>query len=122
MPAGRGSDGHRERPGGQCLPAGAAPGPLADRVRAHVLSGGLSGTADTEPAGAANQGRTTTATLVEDGAAYLLNGRKIQVVNAPAGDLFSVTASVREADGTERNRLFFVDAATPGCGAAARRS
>ncbi|MEU3355319.1 acyl-CoA dehydrogenase family protein [Streptomyces sp. NPDC037389] len=90
------------------------PGPLADRVRAHVLAGGLSGSADTEPEGAANQGRSTTATVVEDGAAYLLNGRKIQVVNAPAGGLFSVTASVQGPDGTERNRLFFVDADTPG--------
>ncbi|MFF4223753.1 acyl-CoA dehydrogenase family protein [Streptomyces abikoensis] len=90
------------------------PGPLADRVRAHVLAGGLSGSADTEPEGAANQGRATTATVVEDGAAYLLNGRKVQVVNAPAGGLFSVTASVRDPDGAERNRLFFVDADTPG--------
>lgn len=90
------------------------PGPLADRVRDHVRAGGLSGSADTEPEGAANQGRTTTAEPVEDGAAYLLNGRKVQVVNAPGGGLFSVTASVRAADGTERNRLFFVDADTPG--------
>ncbi|MDH6128534.1 acyl-CoA dehydrogenase family protein [Kitasatospora sp. GP82] len=90
------------------------PGPLADRVRSHVLAGGLSGSADTEPSGAANQGRTTTAVPVEDGAAYLLNGRKIQVVNAPSGGLFSVTASVRAPDGSERNRLFFVDADTPG--------
>ncbi|MFI9271986.1 acyl-CoA dehydrogenase family protein [Kitasatospora sp. NPDC052896] len=92
------------------LPAG----PLADRVRDQVLAGAPSGSADTEPAGAANQGRTTTAVPVEDGAAYLLNGRKIQVVNAPTGTLFSVTASVRAPDGTERNRLFFVDTDTPG--------
>ncbi|WP_405917705.1 acyl-CoA dehydrogenase family protein [Streptomyces sp. NBC_00728] len=90
------------------------PGPLADRVARQVRSSGLSGSADTEPSGAANQGRTTTAVPVEDGAAYVLNGHKVQVVNAPEGELFTVTAAVRGEDGETRNRLFVVDADTPG--------
>ncbi|WP_406841554.1 acyl-CoA dehydrogenase family protein (plasmid) [Streptomyces sp. AHU1] len=88
-------------------------GPLKELLARHQRTGGLSGTADTEPAGAANQQRVTTAEPVEGGTAYLLNGHKIFVGHAPVGSLFSVTASVREGDRVS-TRLFFVEANSPG--------
>ncbi|MFE7314390.1 acyl-CoA dehydrogenase family protein [Streptomyces sp. NPDC057555] len=91
-------------------------GPLKELLHRHVTAGGLSGTADTEPDGAANQRRFTTAEPVEDGAAYLLNGHKVFVGHAPVGTLFSVTASVVDEDGAAQNRVFFVEADTPGFG------
>ncbi|MBT2382947.1 acyl-CoA dehydrogenase family protein [Streptomyces sp. ISL-11] len=90
-------------------------GPLKELLHKHVVGGGLSGTADTEPEGAANQRRFTSAEPVDGGAAYVLNGHKVFVGHAPVGSLFSVTASVVE-DGAERNRVFFVEAGTPGFG------
>ncbi|MFB7954663.1 acyl-CoA dehydrogenase family protein [Streptomyces sp. NPDC056045] len=88
-------------------------GPLKELLHKHVVGGGLSGTADTEPEGAANQRRSTSAEPVDGGTAYVLNGHKVFVGHAPVGTLFSVTASVLE-DGAERNRVFFVEADTPG--------
>jgi alkylation response protein AidB-like acyl-CoA dehydrogenase len=88
-------------------------GPLLELVREHVARGGLSASADSEPAGAANQRRTTTATPVEGADAYLLNGRKVFVGHAPVAELVSVSATVRER-GEERVRMFFVRTDSPG--------
>jgi alkylation response protein AidB-like acyl-CoA dehydrogenase len=88
-------------------------GPLRDLVREHVARGGFSASADSEPAGAANQRRATTATPVEGSDAYLLNGRKVFVGHAPVAGLVSVSATVREKDG-DRVRMFFVDTDSPG--------
>ncbi|MEV6809130.1 acyl-CoA dehydrogenase family protein [Streptomyces sp. NPDC051129] len=90
-----------------------ADGPLKDLLHRHQKLGGLSGTADTEPGGAANQHRATTAVPVDGGSAYVLDGHKIFVGHAPLGTLFSVTATVRE-NGTVTNQVFFVEADTPG--------
>jgi alkylation response protein AidB-like acyl-CoA dehydrogenase len=97
------------------LPAG----PLRDLITARVAQGIVSGGADTEPAGAANRLRTTTATPIENGAAYLLNGEKIFIGNGPEADLIDVSATLREG-GREQVRLFFVDTRTPGFQVAGR--
>lgn len=94
------------------LPA-LAPGPLRELVRERIARGAVSGTADTEPAGAANTRRMTTAEPVDGGAAFVLRGRKVFIGNAPVAELVVVTATVREAEG-EVTRLFFVDADSPG--------
>lgn len=88
-------------------------GPLKELLHRHQKLGGLSGTADTEPGGAANQHRATTAVPVDGGSAYVLDGHKIFVGHAPLGTLFSVIATVRE-NGTSTNQVFFVEADTPG--------
>lgn len=88
-------------------------GPLRTEVLARVRAGVVSGTADTEPAGAANQRRYTTATRTADGGAYLLNGEKVHIGNAPIADLLWTTATVR-GDGPEQIRVFLVDPAAPG--------
>jgi alkylation response protein AidB-like acyl-CoA dehydrogenase len=97
------------------LPAG----PLRDLITARVAQGIVSGGADTEPAGAANRLRTTTATPIENGAAYLLNGEKIFIGNGSEADLIDVSATLREG-GREQVRLFFVDTRTPGFQVAGR--
>lgn len=97
------------------LPAG----PLREMIAARVAEGIVSGGADTEPAGAANRLRTTTATPVEGGAAYLLNGEKIFIGNGPVADLIDVSATLREG-GREQVRLFFVDTRSPGFQVAGR--
>ncbi|MEU8540272.1 acyl-CoA dehydrogenase family protein [Streptomyces sp. NPDC048717] len=96
-----------------------AEGPLLDHLRKAIAAGALTGAADTEPEGAANAARHVTATPVEDGAAYLLNGRKIFIGNGPIADLLTVTATVEEPDG-KRIRQFFVHTTTPGFSVAAR--
>jgi alkylation response protein AidB-like acyl-CoA dehydrogenase len=88
-------------------------GPLRELLRAHVARGGLSASADSEPEGAANQRRATTATRVETAEAYLLNGRKVFVGHAPVAELVSVSATVRE-NGEERVQMFFVRTDSPG--------
>jgi len=93
-------------------------GPLRELLRAHVARGGLSASADSEPAGAANQRRTTTATRVEAAEAYRLNGRKVFVGHAPVAELVSVSATVRE-HGQERIQMFFVRTDSPGVTAGA---
>ena len=97
---------------GAYLP-GLPAGPLRDLVVDRLRRGAVSGTADTEPMGAANRRRWTTATPVEGGAAYLLRGEKVHIGNGPIADLLGVTATVQEPGG-EATRLFFVDADSPG--------
>ncbi|TCO59526.1 acyl-CoA dehydrogenase family protein [Actinocrispum wychmicini] len=91
-----------------------ADGPLRDHLRARVAEGVVSGSADTEPGGAANQGRDTTATPVADG--YLLNGEKIHIGNGPVARTLIVSATVpaQTPDGTPTRRLFLVDTDSPG--------
>ena len=88
-------------------------GPLRDLITAKVRSGIVSGSADTETNGAANHQRHTTATPIEGGAAYLVNGEKIFTGNGPLAELLDVSATVT-TDGVEQIRLFFVDTRTPG--------
>lgn len=87
-------------------------GPLRELVRERLRAGTVSGIADTEPQGAANLRRFTTATPTDDGA-YLLNGEKLHVGNAPIAELLIVSATVAEG-GAEHRRLFIVDADSPG--------
>ncbi|MFC8077823.1 acyl-CoA dehydrogenase family protein [Streptomyces sp. NPDC057307] len=91
------------------------PGPLRDFVRERVRAGIISGLADTEPDGASNLRRFTTATPTGDGSGYLLDGEKLFVGNAPIADHLIVSASVREG-GAERRRLLVVDTRTTGMG------
>ncbi|MFD9736295.1 acyl-CoA dehydrogenase family protein [Umezawaea sp. NPDC059074] len=88
-------------------------GPLRDLIRDHVAHGRFSASADTEPEGAGNLGRATTATVVEDGRAYLLHGTKVFVGHAPIAGLVGVSATVRE-NGSARVREFFVRVDAPG--------
>ncbi|GHE29389.1 acyl-CoA dehydrogenase family protein [Streptomyces capitiformicae] len=89
-------------------------GPLRETIRAHVAAGNFSGRADTEPAGAGNRRQTTTATPVDGGSAYILNGEKVFIGNGAVADLLDVTATVVDDDGVARGASFFVDATTPG--------
>lgn len=95
---------------GALLPV-VAEGPLRDHLRARVADAVLSGSADTEPTGAANQGRDTTATPVDGG--YLLNGRKIHIGNGPIAGTLIVSATL-PVDGVPTRRLFLVDTGSPG--------
>lgn len=88
-------------------------GPLRDLITTKVRQGIVSGSADTETNGAANHQRHTTATPIEGGAAYLINGEKIFTGNGPLAELMDVSATVT-TDGVEQIRLFFVDTSTPG--------
>ncbi|GAA3854232.1 hypothetical protein GCM10022243_19720 [Saccharothrix violaceirubra] len=88
-------------------------GPLRELIVDKVRAGIVSGSADTEVNGAANHRRHTTATPVEGGAAYLINGEKIFTGNGPLAELLDVSAVVT-TDGVEQIRLFFVDTSTPG--------
>ncbi|WP_024804814.1 acyl-CoA dehydrogenase family protein [Nocardia sp. BMG51109] len=86
-------------------------GDLRDLIAARLRQGTISGIADTEPEGAANLARFTTATQVGD--EYRINGEKIHVGNAPIAELLIVSATVREDDG-EHRRLFVVDTDSAG--------
>lgn len=89
------------------------PGPLRSFIERRVRSGAMSGLADTEPAGASNLRRRTTATMSEDGSAYLLDGEKLFVSNATFAEHLIVSANVEE-DGAECRRLLVVDTASSG--------
>jgi alkylation response protein AidB-like acyl-CoA dehydrogenase len=97
-------------------------GPLSDLVSARLSEGVVSGSADTEPAGAANASRRTTATPAADGSGYLINGEKVHIGNAPVADFVTVTATLRPPGGEpgdERIRMFFVDTRSEGVEVAA---
>jgi alkylation response protein AidB-like acyl-CoA dehydrogenase len=94
------------------------PATLRDLVRSHVAAGRFSASADTEPQGAGNQARSTTATPVDGGAAYLLNGVKLFSAHAPVAELAGVSATVRE-EGRDVIREFFVSTDAPGVTAGA---
>lgn len=84
-------------------------GPLRELITERVRTGIVSGAADAEVAGAANDTRTTTAISVDDG--YLLTGEKLFIGNGAVADFLDVSATVA---GTDTVRLFFVDTASPG--------
>lgn len=88
-------------------------GPLRDLITEKVAAGTLSGSADTEVSGAANERRATTAVPVEDGAAYRITGEKVFIGNAPSAGLVDVAATVRVGD-VEQVRIFFVPTDLPG--------
>lgn len=89
------------------------PEPLRGLIRDHAAAGRFSASADTEPQGAGNQARSTTATPVEEGRAYLIRGVKLFVGHAPIAKLVGVSATVRE-NGREVIREFFVRTDAPG--------
>jgi alkylation response protein AidB-like acyl-CoA dehydrogenase len=91
------------------LPAG----PLRDLIARRVAQGAVFSDADTEPSGASNDGRTTTATLAADGCAYVIDGEKICIGNGPVADFLVVSATVTDAAG-ERVEYFFLDTSSPG--------
>ncbi len=88
-------------------------GPLRDVIARRVADGAVFSDADTEPEGASNDGRSTTAVLSADGREYVITGEKICIGNGPAADFLVVSATVDDADG-ERVEYFFLDTATPG--------
>jgi alkylation response protein AidB-like acyl-CoA dehydrogenase len=92
-------------------------GPLAAWLAGSLAHGAISGFADTEPEGAANARRFTTATLTDDGKAYVLSGEKLFIGNAPISEILIVSATVHQVvDGKPQDqvRLFFVDTKSPG--------
>lgn len=94
-------------------------GRLRDFVRERLAHGALTGMADTEPSGAANRARTTTATPIDGGTGYSLTGDKLYIGNGPIAELIAVTATLHE-DGVARTRIFFVDTDSEGFEVAAR--
>ena len=88
-------------------------GPLRELIRERVAAGALFSDADTEPSGASNDLRSTTATPTEDGTAYLITGEKICIGNGPLADFLIVSAMVDGPAGAEVE-YFFLDTATPG--------
>lgn len=90
-----------------------AEGPLREMVLQKVRGAALSGSADTESGGAANRGRDTTAVPVDDGSAYLINGEKIFIGNAPLAEVVDVSATVEHPDGRQI-RIFFLRLDSPG--------
>jgi alkylation response protein AidB-like acyl-CoA dehydrogenase len=88
-------------------------GPLHDILTQRMAAGMISGSADTEAAGAANRYPGTTATPTSDGAAYILNGEKIFITNAPAAAMLCVSATIPASSG-EQSRIFFVDSTATG--------
>jgi alkylation response protein AidB-like acyl-CoA dehydrogenase len=88
-------------------------GPLRELLGDMVRRGARSASADSEPQGAANQRRFTTATRIEGSDDYLLNGHKVFVGHAPVAEVVSVSATVHE-DGADRVRMFFVRTDSPG--------
>ncbi|MDH6133740.1 alkylation response protein AidB-like acyl-CoA dehydrogenase [Kitasatospora sp. MAA4] len=90
-----------------------ADGELKDELTRLLEAGAISGDADTEPAGAINRSRATTAVPTEDGTGFLISGEKVFIQNGPIAGLLRVSATVHE-NGRELIRLFFVDTADPG--------
>ncbi|HZE39141.1 MAG TPA: acyl-CoA dehydrogenase family protein [Stackebrandtia sp.] len=88
------------------------PGPLREFIAANIPRG-IGAGADTELFGAANRLRATTATPVDDGAAYLVNGEKAYIVNSPGARIIDVSATILD-NGDPRVALFFLTTDTPG--------
>jgi len=88
-------------------------GPVRDFVLRRVREGVVSAFGVTEPAGQNNTWPTLTATLTEDGSAYLLRGEKLYAGNGPVAELV-ITAATRWEDGAPRLATCFLDADTPG--------
>lgn len=96
------------------LPAVGA-GPLRDHLVDRVGAGVLSGSADSEPDGAANHARATCAVPTPDGAGFVLTGEKVYVGNGPLAQTVIVSATVPPCgDAPGSRRLFVVDTDSPG--------
>ncbi|WP_331748115.1 acyl-CoA dehydrogenase family protein (plasmid) [Streptomyces chartreusis] len=89
-------------------------GPLRDAVAAADAAQVISGDADTEPTGAANRRRMTTARLDEQGTHYVLDGHKVYIQNAPVAGLLRVSATIVGGEDDGRVGLFFVPTDLPG--------
>jgi alkylation response protein AidB-like acyl-CoA dehydrogenase len=89
------------------------PGPLRDLVTRRVAEGAIFSDADTEPSGASNELRSTTATLAADGSGYVIDGEKICIGNGPVADFLVVSATVNDLGG-QRVEYFFLDTSSPG--------
>jgi len=88
-------------------------GPLRDLLVERVSAGLVSCFADTEPTGAANHKRDTSAIPSDDEGHYVVSGEKVYSGNAPLAELIGILATVKE-HGTEIRRLFVFDPETPG--------
>jgi alkylation response protein AidB-like acyl-CoA dehydrogenase len=88
-------------------------GPLRDLLLERVSAGLISCFADTEPTGAANHKRDTSAIPSGDDCHYVVSGEKVYTGNAPLAELIGILATVKEG-GTETRRLFVFDPETPG--------
>jgi alkylation response protein AidB-like acyl-CoA dehydrogenase len=84
-------------------------GPLKDLISARVRAGVVSGGADAEPIGTANEHRATTAVAVDDGKFYEISGEKVFIGNATVAGLMDVSATVGD-----EVRLLFVESGSPG--------
>ncbi|GHH96424.1 acyl-CoA dehydrogenase family protein [Streptomyces capillispiralis] len=90
-----------------------AEGELKSEIERLLAAGAISGDADTEPTGAINRTRTTTAVPTQDGTGFLISGEKVFIQNGPVAGLLRVSATVRD-NGRDHIRLFFVDTSDPG--------
>ncbi|WP_291976674.1 MULTISPECIES: acyl-CoA dehydrogenase family protein [unclassified Chelatococcus] len=70
----------------------------------------------TEP-GSGSDVASITTTATRDGNAYVLNGEKVYISNAPFADHYVVLARTGEAPGAKGLSAFLVDAGTPGLSA-----
>jgi acyl-CoA dehydrogenase len=93
------------------------------RYLPKLASGELIGSfALTEP-GAGSDARAITTYARRDGNAYVINGTKRYITNAPTADLFTLIAKTEGADGKRVISAFLVEAKTPGlrCGKPERK-
>src|SRR5712691_9058631 len=95
-------------------------GPLRELISGRMAAGMISGSADTDVTGAANRIPGTTATLVENGSAYLLNGDKLFIINAPIASMLCVSAAIYGPSGKQA-QIFVVDTGAPGLSVSSRQ-
>lgn len=84
------------------------PGPMRELILRSLSQGAISGWADTEVTGAANNLPTTTAAPVDGGTSHLLNGNKVFIGNGSVAREMIVTATIRTDTAAEAG-LFLVD-------------
>jgi len=92
------------------------------RYLPRLAAGAISAFALTEPGVGSDPSKmTTTATLVEDGVAYLINGEKLWISNGPIAELLVVMARTNDPQ-VERPEItaFIVESATDGFSVAHR--
>ncbi|MFE3077484.1 acyl-CoA dehydrogenase family protein [Nocardia tengchongensis] len=89
------------------------PSPLRDYLTERIAAGVICAFGDSSPDGQNNRFSSLTATLDEDGSAYILNGRKLFTGNAPIADLIAVSATA-EIGGEPAVVFPFLDTSTPG--------
>ncbi|MFE3255393.1 acyl-CoA dehydrogenase family protein [Nocardia sp. NPDC059091] len=89
------------------------PGPLRDYLIERISAGVICAFGDSGPDGQNNRFSSLTATLTDDGTAYILNGRKLFTGNAPIAELIAVSATT-EIDGQRAVVFPFLDTSSPG--------